>query len=596
MNQAIIIMIHAGTAKLPIHLKESLSITQKIASKSKIVFIANENNRKCFNAFMPCSDDAINSSVEFVSIESIPKSLSSKEYEGASTLDKNFRSGFWFNATNRFLVLADYIEFKNIKNIIHIENDYVLYFDPTDKLEELIAFSEFSVPIDRIRAIPGIVWIKNGNVARVLAHHILKNPSYDDMATLGTFCLESRDIHAVPFPTIPQQFAEDHKLDQEKYSKGIDLFGGIFDAAAIGQYIGGIHWIHNPSDTTFFENESSDLFLREFSFSWDINRGIRSASIGYKNQYTDILGIHVHSKRIGGMSPYNHGAPESESIVVTGERVQALCDLTIGSKSITEFHGLENIKTKKLVEIGESQGTLAPPTEALIEEVLSSRSIFLYTHLVPYFSYYLAPKIDSEFILITHNSDYSVTIEDYQLLNHPHLKVWMAQNCEFSHPKLRPLPIGIQNMQWGANKITALIEVSQRIKKQKLLYVNFSEKTHPSRRLALSALNDMKGVTIESGVNYETYLKNMAQHKFCLCPRGNGIDTHRFWEAQYLDCIPIIVRAEWTAAYADMPILILEGWEELPQLDLERTYIAISSKKYLRKNLNLQYLKDQIDE
>lgn len=596
MNQATIIMIHAGVAEMPPYLKESLDIIQKIAIKSKIVFIANEENRKLFTNFMASSGDARTSRIEFVSIESIPKSMLSKEYENISTLDRNFRSGFWFNTSKRFFVLADYIEYKNIKNIIHIENDYVLYFDPTEKLDELIAFSDFSVPIDRIRAIPGIVWIKNGNVARRLADHILKNPSYDDMATLGTFCLESRDIHAVPFPTIPQQFAEDYQLDQARYSEGINLFGGIFDAAAIGQYIGGIHWIHNPSDTTFFENESSDLFLKEFSFSWNINHGIRSASIGYKNQYTNILGIHVHSKRIGGMSPYNHGAPESESLVVTGERLQALCDLTIGAKSITEFHGIGNIKTNKLVEIGESQGTLTPPTEALIEQVLASRSIFLYTHLVPYFSYYLAPKIESEFVLVTHNSDHSVTIEDYQLLNHPYLKVWMAQNCEFSHPKLRPLPIGMQNIQWGANKISSLIEVSQSIKKHKLLYVNFSEKTHPSRRLALSALNKVRGATIEFEVNYETYLNNMAQHKFCLCPRGNGIDTHRFWEAQYLGCIPIIVRTEWTAAYADMPILILENWEELSQLDLEKTYIAISSKKYLRGNLNLEFFKDQIGE
>lgn len=106
----------------------------------------------------------------------------------------------------------------------------------------------------------------------------------------------------------------------------------------------------------------------------------------------------------------------------------------------------------------------------------------------------------------------------------------------------------------------------------------------------------MRGATIEFEVNYETYLNNMAQHKFCLCPRGNGIDTHRFWEAQYLGCIPIIVRTEWTAAYADMPILILENWEELSQLDLEKTYIAISSKKYLRRNLNLEFFKDQIGE
>ena len=109
-------MIHAGVAEMSPYLKESLDIIQKIAIKSKIVFIANEENRKLFTNFMASSGDARNSRIEFVSIESIPKSMLSKEYENISTLDRNFRYGFWFNTSKRFLVLADYVEYKNIEN------------------------------------------------------------------------------------------------------------------------------------------------------------------------------------------------------------------------------------------------------------------------------------------------------------------------------------------------------------------------------------------------------------------------------------------------------------------------------------------------
>ncbi len=103
----------------------------------------------------------------------------------------------------------------------------------------------------------------------------------------------------------------------------------------------------------------------------------------------------------------------------------------------------------------------------------------------------------------------------------------------------------------------------------------------------MSVAKGVTGATIEADVPHETYLKSLSTHKFCLCPRGNGIDTHRFWEAQYLDVIPIIIASDWTPSYSEFPILILENWESLLDLDLEKLYIIISNKKYLRKNLNL---------
>jgi hypothetical protein len=150
-----------------------------------------------------------------------------------------------------------------------------------------------------------------------------------------------------------------------------------------------------------------------------------------------------------------------------------------------------------------------------------------------------------------------------------------------------PLPIGMQNKQWGPSNINKLVEVGKKIDKEKLLYVNFSNSTHYSRGIAMSVAKCVTGVTIETDVPHEIYLKNLSTHKFCLCPRGNGIDTHRFWEAQYLDVIPIIISSDWTSSYSEFPILILEKWESLLELDLEKLYIIISNKKHLRKNLNL---------
>jgi hypothetical protein len=178
------------------------------------------------------------------------------------------------------------------------------------------------------------------------------------------------------------------------------------------------------------------------------------------------------------------------------------------------------------------------------------------------------------------------------LLNHPFLIKWFAQNVEFSHSKLEPLPIGLTNMQWGIKKMSELRAASFKYIKSKIVYANFSESTHPSRSMLLSTLGSIEGVTVSKPtLEYKNYVSELASHKFCICPRGNGIDTHRFWEAQYVDTIPILLREDWTSSYSGLPILLLDNWEELRSINFEEMYIKISCKFYSRKNLSLDFYK-----
>jgi hypothetical protein len=595
MNQITLILIYSGSSELPQYLRETFEITSRIAKNSRIVFLANQSNYQNFKKLTTNLVDQNAASIEFIAIEDIPQSEQSKSFQNQSTLDKNFREGFWYQASNRFMVLADYMTHAKISNVIHIENDYVLYFDPTDKLEQFREFADFAVPVDRIRAIPGIVWLKTPHTAEKLAQFILSHPDQDDMASVGQFCLSTTEMDSKPLPTIPEEYAKKNSLDQSRYCRGIKLFGGIFDAAAIGQYIGGIHWMNNPADTTFFENESSDFQVKDFSFAWGVCNGARYPSVDKQGERVKVLGVHAHSKNLSGISPFNHGVPIDTTSLVTGERIQECCEITLGTPSITRFHGRQNIKTKDLIEIGEdSNGNLISPSIEMIESLAKAKTIFTYTHLVPYFKYFIGPRINTPFTLVTHNSDHPVTIKDFQLLNHPSLKNWFAQNSEFNHDKLRGLPIGLQNKQWGAEKLEQLIEASRQFIKSELLYVNFSPSTHPSRSEALTIAKELPNTTVEAGVDYKQYLSSLAKHKFCICPRGNGIDTHRFWEAQYFDCIPIILWRDWTASYSGMPVLILDNWAELKSLHLEKAYISISTKTYPRSNLDLRKIKEQI--
>lgn len=69
------------------------------------------------------------------------------------------------------------------------------------------------------------------------------------------------------------------------------------------------------------------------------------------------------------------------------------------------------------------------------------------------------------------------------------------------------------------------------------------------------------------------------QYPFWLSPRGNGIDCHRTWEALYLDIIPIVWNNSLTVLYENLPVLIINGIEELNEKFLREKLEEISKKK-----------------
>lgn len=74
---------------------------------------------------------------------------------------------------------------------------------------------------------------------------------------------------------------------------------------------------------------------------------------------------------------------------------------------------------------------------------------------------------------------------------------------------------------------------------------------------------------------YENLIR-LSQYKFCICPEGNGVDTHRLWEALYLKCIPIVIKSQFTETLQrhNIPLIVLDKWEDFD----ERTLIYYEPK------------------
>src|SRR6185369_16743651 len=83
--------------------------------------------------------------------------------------------------------------------------------------------------------------------------------------------------------------------------------------------------------------------------------------------------------------------------------------------------------------------------------------VFVAQPLLKYFFREIHPRIASRYILISHNGDENISKQYLKYLDEKVLR-WYAQNVEVYHPKLIPLPIGLENIDFYNHGIPALFE------------------------------------------------------------------------------------------------------------------------------------------
>jgi hypothetical protein len=229
--------------------------------------------------------------------------------------------------------------------------------------------------------------------------------------------------------------------------------------------------------------------------------------------------------------------------------------------------------------------------------------VYTNTHWVEnFFNELKTFKTNKKFILITHNSDHDLNEHVYNLKPENVIK-WYSQNVNYVNDKndFESIPIGLENPSWfpHANKINNLLETLKKEKTIKnLLYVNHTIRSYPDERTEPYELFTNKDwCTIEfyeNGQNYNNYIDNVYNHKFVLCPRGNGLDTHRFWETLHLKTIPVVIKNSNNKYYSDLPVVFVNSWKEITEELLNDEYERISKTEYNLEKLYFKYWKDKI--
>ena len=227
---------------------------------------------------------------------------------------------------------------------------------------------------------------------------------------------------------------------------------------------------------------------------------------------------------------------------------------------------------------------------------------------------YIIKHFKQKFIIVSHNSDCRIekrgvvttkgdnlmkSVEPCPIPNN--VIKWYSTNVNMVHPKLVPIPIGVENQRWQGNptkKLQMIEKVNEPRDYKNLLYINHSIGTNVKQRKEPYELFEGKpwvtAVRGHNGVNFAGYIDDIYNHKFTICPEGNGIDTHRTWECLYVGSIPILKRHPNFRFYTDLPICFVDEWRGVTSTFLINEYRRISNATWNLEKLNFSYWNNKI--
>ena len=240
----------------------------------------------------------------------------------------------------------------------------------------------------------------------------------------------------------------------------------------------------------------------------------------------------------------------------------------------------------------------------LLENHRPGGAIYVCTDALQNFAAHFLPRIQSQFVLVSGDSDTPVSdglLADptiAALLASENLSAWYAQNLVAQHPKLHLLPIGMDyHTMWhspGMWGITAVSPIAQENSLLNILaaspdfqlryvtaYCNWHFAIGRGDRQECFDRVDKSVCFFETNAvpRNSTWLRQ-SECMFVVSPEGAGMDCHRTWEAILLGCVPILKRNAMSALFADLPVMVVEDWREVQREALMNYFQMLPERKF----------------
>ena len=180
-------------------------------------------------------------------------------------------------------------------------------------------------------------------------------------------------------------------------------------------------------------------------------------------------------------------------------------------------------------------------------------------HIEQFVNYLNSNKLKNKFILVTQNSDRDFTQHMFNSIERFVNKIF-AINSTASSEKIIKIPIGFND---HSAEILEKEDITF-IEKGNLVYVNFKIHHHRERIPCLNYFKQFEWVDVQNDIipNKEFYNK-LKTFKYCISPRGTGIDTHRLYESLIYGVIPITKTSELNELYSNFPLRVVDTWEDV---------------------------------
>lgn len=196
-----------------------------------------------------------------------------------------------------------------------------------------------------------------------------------------------------------------------------------------------------------------------------------------------------------------------------------------------------------------------------------------------------------QFVIFTAFED--TPLDDYIWDKIPdNVTIYSANGVVFGG-KVHPFPHGIERKMYEGYNHHEILErmIESNIEPYKLLFV--AHRTDTGNRASIGELFKDKDWATVTHLPYEQYLTTMKQHKFVLCPSGNGIESARNWETLYMRRVPIFKDHPYLREmFKDFPALFVNDWNEVTEellLDNNHLYEQAQEMDMSKLDLNTWY-------
>ena len=188
---------------------------------------------------------------------------------------------------------------------------------------------------------------------------------------------------------------------------------------------------------------------------------------------------------------------------------------------------------------------------------------------------YFTPRANVAHCQVT--DKYSVKIDTWTHctyeLDIPDNVVWFMPNCNVDHPRIRHLPFGVNHPDPDdAFNVYTPREIPA---KQDKVYLNFSE--HTFQRMIMNMTFEKydwatvirKNCANDPGeYSHQEYMKQLADHRYVLCPPGVGLDSYRVWETLFVGSIPVMEKDYWNSWMQDLfPVILVDDFYDIVDIN-----------------------------